>query len=650
MFSKSRIFNAMVVALSVAMVVYQVWYVFRPTISPVEAGNIHLGFGLTLVFLYALRRAAGWLEASLIVVFIVAGLAVTAYVGINYEALIDRMGASTKLDFYVGIVLIIVVLEGARRAFGWAIPIFALIILAYAYWGPHMPGLLMHGGFSVTRLVGNMTTYLTGVYGSVLATSTSLIAIFMIFGGILNACYASDFFVKLALRLTQGTRAGPALAAVSASALFGSISGSPVANATTTGIFTIPLMRRHGFSGSFAGATEAVASTGGTLMPPIMGVAAFLMASITGIPYIEIAAHALVPSIIYFAAVTIAVYIQARKANLKHSRIEIAAERRWTMILEAVTFFVPFGLIVFLMIARYPVTMAALVGTSALIFLVILREALYWLLPIPPPTLLGATQRNTSPNEVRARREGIIGQMLNGAADGAINAARIGVVCATLGMVIHAFTMTGMAGRLVHNMSALAGDNLLLTLFVVAAVSLLFGLGVPTVGSYVIVAVLAAPLLTILGVELLSAHMFVLYFTMMSGLTPPVGTTVVVTAQIAAANYWKTALKSITMAMPGFVVPFLYAYEPALLGFGNMTEIVWTSLSVIIGVFAFTACIENFTVARCSLLERVVLLFATAPLLLAGVIGFWAAVVGACIVALLLLMQQRRLRLQQANV
>lgn len=644
MFLNSRIFNALVIALSVAMVGYQIWYVFRPTISPVEAGNIHLGFGLTLVFLYALRRAVNWLEAALIAVFIVAGLAVTFYIGIHYESLIERMGAATDLDFLVGVVLIVVVLEASRRAFGVAIPIFAMIILAYAYWGPYMPGLLMHGGFSVTRLVGNMTTYLTGVYGSVLATSCSLIAIFMIFGGILNACYASDFFVKLALRLTQGTRAGPALAAVSASALFGSISGSPVANATTTGIFTIPLMRRHGFSGPFAGATEAVASTGGTLMPPIMGVAAFLMASITGIAYIDIAAHALVPSIIYFASVTIAVYLQARKANLKHSRIEIVTEQRWTMILEAVTFFVPFGLIVLLMVARYPVTMAALVGTTTLIFLVFLREALYRLLPISPPTLLDASRREAKQHEAPPQREGIVGQMVNGAVGGAINAARIGVVCATLGMVIHAFTMTGMAGRLVHNMSSLAGDNLLLTLFVVAAVSLLFGLGVPTVGSYVIVAVLAAPLLTNLGVELLAAHMFVLYFTMMSGLTPPVGTTVVVTAQIAEANYWKTALRSISMAMPGFVVPFLYAYEPALLGFGSMTEVVWISLSVIVGVFAFTACIENYTVARCTLPERGILLLAAVPLLLAGVVGFWAAVVGVCIVGLLLLMQQRRIR------
>ena len=315
--------------------------------------------------------------------------------------------------------------------------------------------------------------------------------------------------MKLALRVTQRMRAGPALAATIASALFGSINGSPVANATTTGIFTIPLMKRHGFKPHFAAATEAVASTGGTLMPPIMGVAAFLMASITGIPYIEIAAHALVPSLVFFGSVAIAILVYTQKSGLRATRVVVRADPQATMVLEGATFFIPFALIVGLMIANYPITLSALAGTVVLLLLVVGRETIYRFTRFSPPAELlvketVAERVGGAADLTPPKRDSLWWQLLNGAAEGALNAARIAVVCATLGMVIHAFTMTGVAGRIVHNMSELAGGSLLITLFIVAGVSMLFGLGVPTVGSYVIVAVLGAPLMTKLGVELLA--------------------------------------------------------------------------------------------------------------------------------------------------
>ena len=642
--------------MAVAMVVFQIWYVYRPTISPDEGANIHLAFGLFLVYWYAIRRALstpgkGWFDLVLLLPCLVVSLFVTGYMAANYEALLDRIGIASDLDLIVGGMIIVVVLEATRRSFGWAIPIFAVLMLAYAYFGQYMPGLLQHGGFSVSRLIASTTTYLTGVFSSILGISATLVAIFMIFGGFLNASYASNFFVKLALRLTRNTRAGSALAAVGATALFGSINGSPVANATTTGIFTIPLMKRHGFSPPFAAATEAVASTGGTLMPPIMGVAAFMMASITGIDYIEIAAHAVVPSIIFFGSVVIAILIYSRKHALAPMNTGIASDPGSTLLIEGVTFFVPFGLIIALMIARLPVTFAALLGTLTLIGLVILRECAYRFLPFRPPAELSAGQMEAAQAASCAPppRAHLARQLINGCVEGAHNAARIAVVCATLGIIIHAFTMTGMAGRLVHNMADVTGDSLLLTLFVVAGVSILFGLGVPTVGSYVIVAVLGAPLLTGFGVELLAAHMLILYFTMLSGLTPPVGATVLVTSQIADAGYWRSAFACITLAMPGFVIPFLFAYEPALLGFGDIGNIIWTAVAVLVGVFAFTVSMQNFAITTCRPTERVVMLAAAGVLFLAGLLGVWAVAAGALSVAGILLIQRRRLRLLQMD-
>ena len=643
------------VIVSVAMVIFQVWYVYRPTISPDQGANIHLAFGLFLVYWFAIRRAfshgKGWFDLALLLPCLAASLFVTGYMAVNYMALLDRIGIASDLDLIVGGLMIVVVLEATRRAFGWAIPGFAVLMLAYAYFGEYMPGLLQHGGFSVARLIASTTTYLTGVFSSVLGISATLVAIFMIFGGFLNASYASNFFVKLALRLTRNTRSGSALAAVGATALFGSINGSPVANASTTGIFTIPLMKRHGYSAPFAAATEAVASTGGTLMPPIMGVAAFMMASITGIAYIEIAAHALVPSIIFFGSVAIAIFVYSRKHDLLPMNIGAASDPRSTIWIEGVTFFVPFALIITLMILRYPVTFAALLGTITLVSLVLLREGIYRYLPYRPPAELmpGELEAAEAQGAVPPERHHLGRQLLNGCIEGAYNAARIAVVCATLGIIIHAFTMTGMAGRLVHNMADVAGISLLLTLFIVAGVSLLFGLGVPTVGSYVIVAVLGAPLLTEFGVELLAAHMFILYFTMLSGLTPPVGATVLVTSQIAETGYWRSALACITLAMPGFVIPFLFAYEPALLGFGDITTIVWTALSVLIGVYAFTVAIQNFGFTTCKPIERVVMLMVAGMLFLAGLLGVWALVVGTIIVTAVLVLQRRRLQLLQAS-
>ena len=633
------------------MVVFQVWYVYRPSISPDEGANVHLAFGLFLVYWYAIRRARGWVDLAFLLPCLAASLFVTGYLAVNYDVLLDRIGIASDLDLVVGILTIAAVLEATRRTFGWAIPGFAVLMLAYAYFGPYMPGPLQHGGFSATRLIASTTTYLTGVFSSILGISATLVAIFMIFGGFLNASYASNFFVKLALRLTRNTRSGSALAAVGATALFGSINGSPVANATTTGIFTIPLMKRHGYSAPFAAATEAVASTGGTLMPPIMGVAAFMMASITGIPYIEIAAHALVPSIIFFGSVAISIFVYSRKHDLMPMRTGIAGDARSTMWMEGVTFFVPFALIIALMILRYPITFAALLGTVTLISLVVLREAVYRFLPYRPPAELlpGEVEAARAEGTAPPQRDHLGLQLVNGCIEGAYNAARIAVVCATLGIIIHAFTMTGMAGRLVHNMSGVAGMSLLLTLFMVAGVSLLFGLGVPTVGSYVIVAVLGAPLLTEFGIELLAAHMLILYFTMLSGLTPPVGATVLVTSQIAEAGYWRSALACITLAMPGFVIPFLFAYQPALLGFGDITTIVWVAMAVLGGVYAFTVSIQNFGFTSCRPFERAVLLLAAGMLFLAGLLGIWALVVGTLAAGAVLVLQRRRLHLTHAK-
>lgn len=625
---------------SLAMVAFTLHNVYMPFLGPVEAGNIHLGFGLTLVFLTEALRSRNAAGRAIALLLLAVGLSTTGYIGLEYEALQRRIGIASTMDTIVGVALILVVFEATRRVFGVLIPLFAFCVVLYAYFGELVPGFLHHAGFSFTRLIGNLSTYLTGIYSGLLFTSTSIIAVFMIFGGLLGASGATNYFVRLALRVGQRLRSGPALAAVAASALFGSVNGSPVANASTTGTFTIPLMRKHGYSGSFAAATEAVASTGGTLMPPIMGVAAFMMASITGISYIVIAGHALIPAILFFSGVAITVHLRSGFLGLKPVEILPSQSPRPIEIAEAVTFFVPIGIIVALMLAFYPASYAALMGVVALVVMVVLRDLfIRGFYPGFPKPLDGGDDSSggegtldslTAPQSQPTWR-----QLLDGAIEGATGAARIAVVVATLGIIVHAFTMTGLAGRTVHQLSGLSGDSLFLALVVVAFISMLFGLGVPTAGSYVIVAILGAPILVGLDVPLIGAHLFILYFTMLSGLTPPVGATVIVTSQMAKTSYWKAALQSLGLALPGFIVPFLYVYEPAVLGIGAPATVVWTACFIVAGVFATAVTLEGYLWGRVSMLERIATGISAVLLYASGAISFWLGLAGiVCLAAI----------------
>lgn len=635
----------LIIPVSLGMVIFHVHNIIYPYLSPVQAQNVHLCFGLSLIFLTGARNASHWCAAALSLLFLTVSLAASAYIGFGFEELQNRIGLATPTDTIVGVLMILVILEAARRSFGLAIPAVAIGMLLYAYFGSYMPGFLQHAGFSFARLIGNVTTYLTGAFSGLLQISATIIAIFMIFGGILGSSGASNYFVKLALRLGRRLRSGPALAAVVASALFGSVNGSPVANVSTTGIFTIPLMTRHGYSPRFASATEAVASTGGTLMPPVMGVAAFLMASITGIPYLEIAGHALIPAFIYFLSVGLAIHLRSVRLDLKPAPVTASRDPATAAFFEGMTFFLPFALIITLMLMRYPVSYAALVGLTSLVFLVVARSALQTIGWLPVPETVSAAEAASSADSVAASApQPLIRQIIDGARDGARGAARIAAVCAALGIIVHAFTMTGLAGRIVHGMTGLSGDHIIAAMLVVAAVSILFGLGVPTAGSYVIVAILGAPVLTGLDVPVVAAHMFVLYFTMLSGLTPPVGATVIVASQIARTGYWLSAATALRLALPGFIMPVIYVFEPGILGIGDPTTIAVTATSVIVGMYALTGAFEGFLIVACRFHERVALFVAAAALLAGGVVSTTISAVGLAILAVVAALHYRRRR------
>jgi TRAP transporter 4TM/12TM fusion protein len=641
--------RSLIAIISLAMVIFHLSNALYPRISPVEVQNIHLGFGFLLVFLGLFQTSKSTVDRVALVVLLIASMATIVYVHVNFNPLLDRTGMANRNDLVVGTVLILCCLEATRRCFGWSIPIVAVLMIAYAYFGWSGGGVLDHVGFGYVRLVGSLSTYFNGVYGSIMDISATIIVVFMIFGGFLAASGAGEYFVRVALQVGQRLRSGPAFAAVLSSALFGSISGSPISNVTTTGTFTIPLMKRHGYSPRFAAATEAVASTGGTFMPPVMGVAAFLMSSITGIPYIEIIGYALIPALLYYAAVFIAVHLQSGAAGIEAKPFVRVRNRPLSELLEALPVVAAFITIVGLMTAYYPAGYAAVVGTFVLMAFVLVREAAYGLkLTTPSRSILIEDDGKNS--VIEQPRLPLLKMIVEGAIDGAQSAARIAVVCGTLGIIVQSFVMTGLSGRIVQMIADLPGESLPFALVAIAVVSLIFGMGVPTTGTYVMVAVIGAPVLTAFDVPAVAAHLFILYFSMLSGLTPPVGATVLVASQMAKAGYWSSAGVAMGIALPAFVLPFLFAVQPALLAIGPLSTIIWVSIAVVLGLVGWSGVQTRFLIVRTTGWEALALGASSLAFFASVLWNFWLAIAGAALLGIVFFTQTRRKRIPAGNV
>ncbi|WPZ35980.1 TRAP transporter fused permease subunit [Thalassobaculum sp. OXR-137] len=566
--------------------------------------NFHLGFAMLLGFLALIEQTAPerkllrglfWALSALTV-------ALVAYIHVEYEALTQvRSFLPNAQDVAVGVLLLVAALILSGFQWGWTIPALALIGIAYGLWGYLLPGeIFFHGGIAPKRLLGYTSIpYFQGLLGGLTSLSAGTIFMFMLFGGALKATGAVDFIVQLGFTVGRKSRAGPALVAVISSGLMGTVSGSTVANVASTGALTIPLMKRYGFKGEFAGAVEAVASTGGQLMPPVMGLAAFLIVGMTGLPYNSIMVAAIAPALIYYAYLMFSVQLRAINLDLDARESDVldggptlaqAAKRQWHL---AVSVFV----LVWLLVGGMPAGTAALIsvllllGLDALITVVIGRFGF------------------------AAFREAL-GRVVNGLVEGARAGAAVATVIAVIGVLIELLTVTGFAQKLSFAMLDLS-DGSLFTLSIIVAVScLVFGLGLPTSASYFIVALFGAPALVETGVPLLAAHMFVFYFANLSAVTPPVAVAALVGANIAKAKFWGTAFNAVRLALPGFLMPFLFLFEPEILGIGGDLGAQLVAVGqALIATGALNCALEGRIFQRISILERVILAVAALGLL-----------------------------------
>jgi TRAP transporter 4TM/12TM fusion protein len=546
--------------------------------------SIHLLFTLVLIVLVGItsgeKQKKGKIFFDLILLLLI--FLSLGYIFFNYEYVVTRYPYVQSLsawDFMMGVILTLILLEASRRVIGWALPLTAIAFLLYALFGQHLPGLIRHTGFSVETIIDQLYLTTEGIFGIPLGVSATYVILFVIFGAFLEQSGTGQFFMDFATSLVGGAKGGPGKISVVSSGLFGTISGSAVANVMVDGWLTIPLMKRTGFKHEFAAAVEATASTGGQIMPPVMGAAAFVIAEFTGIPYIDICKHALIPALLYYLALFMAIHFEASKTGLLGVPKEERPKLKWVMITKG-HLFIPLVVIVYFMLAGYTAMYACIYATLSVFLISLLRA------------------------ETRMGLKKILGAMEYGA----MNMLPVAAACACAGIVVGMINLTGLGLKFTSFVLIISGNSLVPALIFTMIAGIILGMGLPTTAAYIVQAALLIPALIKLGVPLIAAHLFVFYFACISAITPPVAMAVYAAAGISGSNIWKTGIEAMKIGATGFIVPFMFVYGPSLLLIGSSTSIVTTIISASIGVVLLSAGLMGWFLKEATYLERAMLI------------------------------------------
>jgi TRAP transporter 4TM/12TM fusion protein len=585
----SRAVAAIVTLVAVAMSLFHMYVAaFGPPEAVIFRGT-HLLFALTLVYLlYPLRPGAPmvWRVADLVLA--AAAWCVILYIFLNYNYIINRIiyiDDLTMWDKVFGVLCVIVVLDGTRRVIGWALPITAILFLLYAVFFTKVTGVV---------LIEQLYLSTEGIFGSTLGVSASYVMLFVLFGAFMEKSGTGQLFMDFAMSITGHTAGGPGKVAIVSSSLFGTVSGSAVANVMVDGPITIPLMKRTGFRPPFAAAVEAVASTGGQIMPPVMGAAAFVMAEFLVVPYAQVALWALVPAILYYIGVFFAVHFEAKRYKLAGvPRSELPAF--WNVMKVRGHLFIPILMVLAGLMLGYSAPLSALVGALACLPLALMRAS----------TREGITWRS----------------VLDALVDGARNTLAVAMACACAGIVIAVVTITGLGIVFTEFVIGLSQSSLVLALVLTAMAGIVLGMGMPTTPAYIVMVSLLVPAIIKLGAVTPAAHMFAFYFAVLSAITPPVALAVFAAAGLAKADMWQTGWEAVRIAAPTYIVPFMFVYEPSLLLIGDWTTSLTSFLSASIGVMCFASALQGYLAGRdAKIWERVLLIVAALLLIKPGYI------------------------------
>lgn len=573
--TRERIVDKVTVILALFMGIYFMAGVLHVFLPPDENMNLHLALALIILFLTRLRRGGKWVVIGL--ALIVSTLAATAWIHVFADELAERAFIHLNLgDIIFGIIIVILVLEATRQTFGVVLPIIVLLLITYIFLGRYIPGIWGLPPFSLAALVARLSVGFSGIYSFLLGLSVSYIFLFIIFGGVLGVVGGTDFFIEAGKILGRKLKGGSAVVAVTSSALVGMISGSTAANVTITGSFTIPAMKKVGYTPDEAGGIESAASSGGQMMPPVMGAIGFVMAAMIGVPYRVVMIAAFIPAVLYFLSIALTVQRIGQKRNIAPVAELVDLKK---LLLSSPTFFIPILVIAALLLMAYTPAYAVFWGLLSLLLIACLRK------------------------ETRSLR-----RVLRGFVNGAISGASVAVALACLGVIVLLFGETALALQIGDTVKEVAHGSILVGAALAMIMSLMFGSAAHTLGSYIIVAITAGPVLVSTGLTLLQVHLLCGYFACYGMISPPVGFTSLVAAKLADSNYLKTGWRAMLFSSAGIMVPLMFIWSPALLmNFSAPPLIIAMQVVASLIVIALLSCfVAGYYIRDLSLLQRAV--------------------------------------------
>lgn len=599
MFERNKL-RPVILVLATALCIFQILTSLGVLLlNPMVVRSVHLGLILAMIFLWrspnrALRknpRPETWFILLLDTFLVAIATCACIYIAIYEPILSERLPQIddvTWIEMTLGAGLIICILEATRRLSGWALVIVACVALVYVFWGHSLPGNLGHLRLEADRVIESLFLLNDGIWGPSIGASASIIFLFILFGAILDKTNMASVFLEISCLLTKRAKGGPAKAAIFGSALFGSVSGSAAANVYATGTFTIPLMKRVGYRPDFAGAVEAVASSGGLIMPPVMGSIAFVMIEYTNVSYIEVCKAALLPALLYYAGLFTMIHFEACRYNLGGTPQDLIPDKR--EILKKLYYLAPLLILIITMVSGRSAIFSAITGCFSAVVLSFFRKE---------------TRLNFS-------------RVMEIIESAAANTLMIAACCACVGIIIGVVTMTGFGFGFVSIMGNIAQVNMMLFLITLMLTCVVFGMGLPSLPAYILVATFGAPALVQAGIPLLSAHLFVMYFAITSGLTPPVCLIAYAGASIAHANPMKTGFTAFKLAISAYIVPYIFIFEPALLLMGDWVNVTLAVISAFTGVVCLASAMQGWLLIESNIFERLITFVAGLSLLYPG--------------------------------
>jgi TRAP transporter 4TM/12TM fusion protein len=616
-----------VAGVALAFSTYQLFIAAFSPLSSLVTRSLHVGFLMLLAFLIypisrkAARNRIAWYDAAIAVL----AFALAFYHWVFEADLIQRSGDATVPDLVVGAIVIVLLFEAARRVLGLALPIVCAVFLVYGVLGQYLPSAIAHRGYGFDQIIGQLYLGSEGIYGIPTLVSATYIFLFILFGSFLEHAGMIGLFNNIALGFVGHARGGPAKVAVISSGMMGMISGSGIANVLTVGQFTIPLMKRFGYSSVFAGAVEATSSMGGQIMPPVMGAVAFIMAETLNVPYVTIVKAAVIPAFLYYLTAFLMVHLEAGRKGL-HGMPKADCPNPWKAIRDKWYLMLPLAVLVFMLFDGFTPMFSGIVGLALTAMLILgtgiaagfastLFRIVFWVIlglvcasffeyGVWP--LIVAIAFLVVVNFVIRGGRKTLQIMRSSMVDGARQAVSVGLACAIVGVVIGVLTLTGAASNFASFVLDIGSKSLFLSLFLTMAVCLVLGMGIPTIPNYIITSAIAAPALLSLKVPLIVSHMFVFYFGIMADLTPPVALAAFAAASIAKASPMRIGWKATHIAIAGFVIPYMAVYDPSLmLQTGTLLDTAYVVFKAIIAILLWGAASIGYLRAPLNWAERI---------------------------------------------